>query len=421
MTTTQTQRTAVTQEANPPGLSEDDLERTGRGWLLATGDKIEPHVYPRLYNLSAGFGFRRVVRADVPDHPEFVTAPFGELDPRAVDRLAVVGSVAMWNLQWEAAQFRRRAFNEDELPDWMVAVADQGDFNIVFVPRTRSRYYEYSPLFHLLPRSIVERFGLPLLLGGQWPFVANAGDVDRYLPEDFERRLAQAWASVVWRHLMPGSPASAFSNNDPIRLLAHNLAFWVPPVTQVITNILSDFPLVPGRVKEGPVRLTDGSLLPGATAGSPRTGGDLWRGEDEAAEVLADVVEAADGTGRLRSILDAVRSNRVEDDFSDRWSYAREDFERKLYRKRAKVKVRFVELTDTIPVQGPEAEVDGRIVYSDFLALLDERDRQIVVLLHSGMTKLTNIAHELGYANHSAVSKRLTQIRRQAERHFRDV
>lgn len=36
----------------------------------------------------------------------------------------------------------------------------------------------------------------------------------------------------------------------------------------------------------------------------------------------------ADADGRLRGILDAVRSNRVEDYFSDRWSYAREDFER---------------------------------------------------------------------------------------------
>jgi len=46
-------------------------------------------------------------------------------------------------------------------------------------------------------------------------------------------------------------------------------------------------------------------------------------------------------------------AHRIEDDFSDRWSCAREDFERKLYRKRVKVQVRFVELTDTIPVPGP--------------------------------------------------------------------
>lgn len=120
----------------------------------------------------------------------------------------------------------------------------------------------------------------------------------------------------------------------------------------------------------------------------------------------------------LRDILDAARSNRVEEDFSERWTHAREDFERKLYRKRSKVKVRFVELTDNIPVQGPETEVVGRMVTNDFLALLNERDREVVVLLSSGITKLTEVAQIMGYSNHSAVSKRLHRICQQAEQFF---
>jgi DNA-directed RNA polymerase specialized sigma24 family protein len=166
------------------------------------------------------------------------------------------------------------------------------------------------------------------------------------------------------------------------------------------------------------VHLIDGSILEGAIAASPRCGGTLWDGEAWAAEVVEEVVEAADAGGRLRAILDAVRSNRVEDDFSDRWSFAREDFERKLYRKRNKVRVRFVELTDTIPVQGPETEVEGNLVVGDFLALLDEREQQVVVLLRSGYTKLGEVASVLGYKNHSAVSKYLARVRRKAEEHF---
>jgi hypothetical protein len=77
-----------------------------------------------------------------------------------------------------------------------------------------------------------------------------------------------------------------------------------------------------------------------------------------------------------------------------------------------------VELTDTVAVQGPESEVLGRLVTNDFLALLDTRNRHIVVLLNSGVTSKTEIANILGYANHSAVSKRLAQIRRAAEAHF---
>jgi hypothetical protein len=60
----------------------------------------------------------------------------------------------------------------------------------------------------------------------------------------------------------------------------------------------------------------------------------------------------------------------------------------------------------------------GTLVTNDFLATLDTRNRQIVVLLNSGITSRTEIAERLGYANHSAVSKRLTQIRQAAERYF---
>ncbi|MEY9864263.1 hypothetical protein ABH935_009918 [Catenulispora sp. GAS73] len=67
--------------------------------------------------------------------------------------------------------------------------------------------------------------------------------------------------------------------------------------------------------------------------------------------------------------------------------------------------MRFVELTDNIPVQGPETEVVGYMATSDFLALLNERDREVVVLLSSGVTKLTEVAQIMGYSNHSAVSK----------------
>lgn len=132
-------------------------------------------------------------------------------------------------------------------------------------------------------------------------------------------------------------------------------------------------------------------------------------------------MEQADTDGRLRGILDAVRSHRVEDDFSDHWSYAREDFERKLYRKRSKIKVRFVELTDTIPVQGPETQVEDGLVLADFLALLDERERQVVVLLHSGVTKIGEVASILGYKNHSPISKRLARIRTKAAEYFGEL
>ncbi|BCJ67977.1 sigma-70 family RNA polymerase sigma factor [Polymorphospora rubra] len=384
--------------------------------LDPTHEDASPDEYPRLTNISTGFMYRAVVRAQDPAPPEYVTVP---LPVRLEDPRSTV-AVSQWNSLWESAQFRRRFFDEETLPAPLYKVADRGDLNVVFVPRTRSRYYEYAPLFHLLPKSALQRHGFPLLRCGDWPFSAQLTDIDAYLPADFETRLSRAWAGAVWRHLMPQykSPISGFTKDDPIRLLAHNLDFWIPPVTEVIQDILRDFPEVDKGITPSPVHLQDGSVLEGTVAANPRMGGDVWRGEEEATDVVRWTVEAADADGRLRGILDAVRSHRCEDDFSSRWTGAREDFERKLYSKRSKVKVRFVELTDTIPVHGPETEVVGRMLCGDFLALLDERDRTVVVLLSSGVTKLTEVADIMGYHNHSAVSKRLDKIRQQAARFF---
>lgn len=407
-----------THEAVDGTMDDDDRELTAaeieafqREALFLPAEEATEDRHPALYNISAGMIFEGVIRPTQPELPDYVAIPM----QRASDALAV--QVSKWNMAWEAGQFRRRFFDEKELTGPLAKIADLGDINVMLVPRTRSRYFEYEPLFHLLPKATLDRFGLPLLRRGQWPFLTELGDVDRFLPGDFAQSLARAWAATVWPHLNSGSRLSAFSPDDPIRLLAHNLDFWLPPVTAVIQDTLGSFPEVDKGKQAGPVPLVDGSILEGAVTGNPRMGGSVWTGEDEAAEVVAATVEAADATGRLRGILDAVRAHRVVEDFSPFWSHAREDLERKLYHKRNKVSVRFVELTDTIPVQSPESEVLGNLVTSDFLALLDEKQRQIVILLSSGYRQ-HEIAEQLGYANHSPVSKRLEKIRQQAANFF---
>lgn len=386
-----------------------------------------PARYPRLWTMSPAMIFRAIIRPDIPARPEFVTIPMPLGHPDPDIHGARIFAVARWNLLWEAAQFRRRFFHYhddidrlDGLPPDLARIADQGDNNIVFVPRTQTRYYEYAPLFHLLPRATLDRFALPMLKGGQWPFFAETWSPEPYLPADFEHRLSRAWASTIWRHLMPGSPICGFTADDPIRILAHNLDFWIPPVTEVMQDEMRSWPTVDNGIEPAPVPLNNGEFLEGATTANPGVGSDIWAGEDQAAEFVNATVEAADTDARLRGILDAVRSHRIQDDFTDRWTYAKEDFERKLHRKRSKVKVTFVELSDdTVPiVQGPETEIVNRTVFSDFMTLLNPRDREIVVLLRNGATNLTEIADIMGYRNHSAVSKRLKRIRDMAARFF---
>lgn len=420
MTTSGQTRTVAKDEF--PEVSAAEIEAARLEAVYGRHEHSGPEQYPRLTNISAGFMYRAMLRPESPTRPEYVTIP---MPPRSIhddDAVHLEVMISQWNAVWEAAQYRRRMFDEQDLPPQLHRIADQGDHNVVLIPRTRSRYYEYAPLFHLLPASTLRLFGLPQLAAGQWPFSVRMGsDIDDHLPANFERRLSRAWAGAVWRHLVSSSPLRGFSNDDPVRLLAHNLDYWIPAVTETIEDTLRSFPLVDKGITEEPVTLADGSELPGVLIGNPRMGGDLWRGEADAAGLLSEVVERADETGRLREILDAVRSNRIVDDFSNVWTYEKEDLERRLYRKRSKVKVTFVELTDTIPVQGPESEVVGDMVRGDFLALLKPKDREIVVLLSSGVTKLTEIATILGYANHTPVSKRLARIRKQAETYFNEV
>jgi hypothetical protein len=210
----------------------------------------------------------------------------------------------------------------------------------------------------------------------------------------------------------------AFRDREPLRLLSHQLDFWLPAITEVMQQRLRELPLVDNGIVAGPITLTDGSVLGRVSARNPRMGGEIWVGEEEAAWAREDTIELADRGGRLRGIVDAVKSNRVEDDFSDRWSYAKEDFERKLYSKRSKTKVRFVELSDSTLVQSSDSEYLDDLATNEFLSILDPVNRQIVVLLNSGYTKNTEIATVLGYANHSPVSKRLTQIRKAATDYF---
>jgi hypothetical protein len=403
--------TARVAEAQRPSPAENFAWQQDQ--LFVPQNEDAPEELPALRNISAGMMYEGMIRPVKLETPQFVTIPVDD-GPRSI---ALENAISMWNMLWEAGQFRRRFFSEEDLPAPIAKLADLGDINLTFVPRSRSRYFEYAPLYHLLPKATLSRAGLPRIRSGTWPFTADWGEIDRHLPATFRRSLAEAWARTVWPYLISGSRVDAFSDADPIRILAHNLDFWVPAVTDIVQDILGTFPEVDKGKTTGPVRLVDGSYLNEAVAGNPRMGGTIWEGEEEAAEVVAAVVEAADEAGGLRSIIDAVRSNRVEDDFSDRWSYEKEDFERKLYSKRRKVRVRFVELDDTTPVQAPESDLSGNIVTSDFLALLDREQRQIVVLLSSGLRQY-EVAEHLGYANHSSISKRLAQIRKEAERYF---
>lgn len=327
--------------------------------------------------------------------------------------------VASWNNTWEAASARPEIFSAT-VPEKFRWVLGLGQ-NLRLVWRSEGHSYDpYAPLYRLLPRDTLERFGLPLLRRGIWPQHADNHLLRHIIPCDFDEKMERALTYHLWPFLGARGKPSTFSKTGPIRVLSHNLDYWMPYIDLVAQRRARSF----GRTElENPKQTNDyyahkDEMPPGLSLQTPLRGGALWCGEDEAKEATREMVETADERGDLRAILDAVRSNRVKDDFSARWSFEREDFERRLYSKRNKVKVTFVELDDTIPVHGPRSEVDEKVLWEDFLALVDPKDRRVVVCLRNGTTRIGEIAKLLGYANHSPISKCLARIRKKARRFF---
>ncbi len=303
------------------------------------------------------------------------------------------------------------------LPRELSWLSETDGRNVYLLPSAdNSPYDTYGALYHLLPLRTLGLFGLPLIKSGVWPYWLSTGHIAAHLPTDLGERLARAFAAHVWRYLESGSRISAFGESYPLKVLAHNLDFWLPHAIAVAEERIRSFPRtqVTEPEQEQALRRMRARVPQEVPVDRPLMGGPVWMGEEEAAQATAEVVAHADASGRLRGIIEAVRSNRVQDDFSARWSFAREDFERKLYRKRNRVRVSFVELSDTVPVHGPSSEVHEGLLWEDFCAMLDPKERRIVVLLRSGVTNLGEIGQALGYANHSPISKALAKIRRKA-------
>lgn len=397
-------------------MSNDDAElenvRTGR-WLLATGEELEPEVFPDLGSISAAFLYSFLPIPTQPLPSEYVWVVDGAKPRRSS---AAMAAIAWWNMTWEAAHLRSDVVDRRLRRTLSRAFSYQtrGRDLTFLLSLPGMKYPGYVPLYHLLPLRTLKAHGLPPIRRATWPPNLILGGLDALLPTNVDGRLSRAFAEHVWPLLCRQSGISAFSSGEPLRLLAHNLDFWLPYADRVVRRrfrALGSVPLEEGQ--EEKLERLRAQLPSDVMATRPSFGGHAWMGEDEAWDATVEIVDEADQGGRLRGLIDAIRSHRVEDDFSSRWSFAREDFERKLHHKRMKTRVRFVELADTIPVHGPDSEVHENLLWEDFFAVLDAKEREIVVCLRNGHT-VGDIAADFGYANHSPVSKRLSAIRRKA-------
>jgi hypothetical protein len=395
-------------------MRKGDYQNIRGNDYLVGPDDVDRDVFPLLYSISGAFLYRLLPRPIRTSPPEFVYIDSDKLNSNEI------GELVAWNLAWEAGHIRQEMGVVERVPI-IENLATYRDSNLYLLPYHRNNHYNaYSSLFHLIPRKTLQFNQLPLITNGKWPVEWPGRKMS--LPNDFDERLAQAFSFHIWPLINSGSKVSSFSKDGPLRILSHNLDFWLPSIFKVVENRLSQFERVAIETEEQLRKIEEAKLLLPSDVEPvrPLPGGEVWVGEDDAWEATKEMVEVADSDGKLRAMVDAIRSNRVEEDFSDIWSREREDFERKLYKKRSKVKVTFVELTDTIPVHGPDSEFHENLLWEDFFGILDQKEKRIVVCLRNGITKLGDIANEMGYANHSPVSKVLKKIRGKASKFLVD-
>lgn len=84
----------------------------------------------------------------------------------------------------------------------------------------------------------------------------------------------------------------------------------------------------------------------------PRMGGDLWEPDNaDDRQWITGLLIGGDSTFQsLEPIVDVLLGSAAHEDFSNRYSWIKEDFERAFYSKRSRVKVKLYEYVDECPV-----------------------------------------------------------------------
>lgn len=372
---------------------------------LAIENELIKRKFPCLRTISAAFMYDALPVPLKPEPAELVYFKYSR-DLPIKERLCIT----MWNKSWETAHLRNEVQWDDvEFPKEIQYLKDR-EKNVYLIPLTKSiRYHAYAPLFHLLPAAILKKHGLPLIKTGLWPFGMSLGEEDS-LPYDFDHRLSNAFSEYIWP-LLSDQARYAFSKDDPIKILSHNLDHWLPYIYRATEEIARNSPLTEPQENFWKVQKANKSMANtnNLLIRPPYCGGDLWTGEDEALKVAKRMVEISDSDGKLRSIIDAINSNRIDDDFSEKWSTQKVDFERQVFKSR--MKVTFVELRNAAPIHGPWTEFSEGRLWSDLAAIVNPKDRRVIVFLREGTTSVGEISEMLGYKNHSPVSKALARIR----------
>lgn len=324
-----------------------------------------------------------------------------------------------WN-STQRAGFLRSGRAMDGLKASIPCLEDRRNPNMILVPMCGGTSELDVMLAGLLPDALLQQHNLE-----RRRTVMNLIFGHRSLDAGYGSRARAAFSQHVWSVLSPRARlgANAFAPNSPLRLLAGDTRYWAHRIYRLALDRRDAFFEPTDHEEESwrPIDMLRERILAPLPeeerskfkVDRPLQGGNIWdvfdSGERE------DVLRCAiDGDGVMESLdplIELLHSHRVHEDFSDANSWIKEDFERSFYSKRAKLKVDLVETIDDAPAYDlAENEPYEQVLFRDVIAMLDQKERRLVLALRMGKNAST-IARESGLRGHASVSRRISALK----------
>ena len=246
------------------------------------------------------------------------------------------------------------------------------------------------------------------------------------LREDFPERAIAAFEEYIWPRIAARGSRQDFAPDATLRLLAGDPRLWMHRLFRVALDLHEEFEVCEEEEKWNPLEKISEefySQLPEDQKKNflirrPLKGGDLWdvQNQQECDDVVDQMLDGYGAFESLRPVLDVLHSDRTHDDFSDRYSWVKEDFERSFYSKRAKVKVTLQETMDDFPAwsAGEPAGYES-VLFRDLLSFFNPKERHLIVAIRNGKT-VSEIAREEGLACHTAMSRKIKKLKARLRR-----
>jgi len=367
-----------------------------------------------------------IVQRDRWDHGPLELAFFGPTN--GTDGLDLAYAVHTWNLSAPAG-FLRAGDALDRLARIVPALPKRDNPNLIFVPsREDGLTMLHVMLGSLLPDASLRRAGIQRRRASMSLLLTGTYD----LPAGYGHAASAAFSEYIWTRLAPRARfhPSFFAPRAPLRLLAGDARFWMHRLYRIALDRREDF-------GEGPTE-PDWKPLPELEAAlrkqippeewdryqvrRPLFGGDIWDIEDadERNEVIEQAISGSGVEESLQPVIELLHTQRAHEDFSSRYSWIKEDFERQFYSKRARLQVELVEtVDDALAWSTDDNEAYGDLLFRDVLAWLDRKERKLLLALRMGKTA-TEIARSGGLSGHASISRRIQRLKQKVARLLAD-